>query len=132
MITLQAVDYHRVLPATFLHRISALPEPGYSQVTRYSLDQTRGIRFYLSQDGLSGFGITKDQELVNLFSPEHGRGHDAVQQAIAQGAEHLNCFDTWLVSFYKKHGFVEYRREANWTPGEPGIVYMRLAQVQAA
>jgi len=46
--------------------------------------------------------------------------------AIDAGAKTLDCFDLYLPGWYSKFGFKEYKREANWTEGEPDVVYMRL------
>ena len=117
--------YHRVMPAVFLQTIAKVPSNGQTMLTHYALPETKGIRFYLSKDHSSGFGII-NHELVNLFSLVKGKGKRALHAAIAKGADHLNCFDTWLVSFYSKHGFVEVKREANWTAGQPDVIYMQL------
>ncbi|MDQ3276477.1 MAG: hypothetical protein M3Q39_15990 [Actinomycetota bacterium] len=84
-------------------------------------------RYWLSEDHRSGFGVTQDGTLIALFSLEKGRGDDLVTAAIAAGAKDLDCFDGYLVDFYARHGFVETRREANWTPGEPDVVFMARA-----
>jgi hypothetical protein len=60
-----------------------------------------------------------------------GRGDALVSDAIARGAKHLNCFDGYLPTLYARHGFVEVRREPNWTEGGPDIVYMAPEPVTA-
>jgi len=83
--------------------------------------------YFLSLDGKSGYGVTMNGELVGLFSLVPGRGKDMVQEAIdMDGARRLDCFDGFLPEYYKQFGFVEYMREANWTPGGPDVVYMEL------
>ena len=50
-----------------------------------------------------------------------------VEDAIElDGVQYLDCFDGFLPSYYEKFGFVEYKREANWTEGGPDVVYMRM------
>ena len=82
-------------------------------------------RYFLTDDGLSGFGITDSGELVGLFSVPKGRGDWLLQGATLLGATHLDCFDGYLPAFYERYGFREVRREPNWAPGEPDVVYMR-------
>ncbi len=115
--------YNEVSSETFLQAIARVPDEGQAMLTHYDLIDTQHIEFYLDEDALSGYGIDNG-ELVNLFSLESGRGSLALQDAIRNGARHLNCFDTWLTAWYARNGFVEYKREANWTPGEPDVVYM--------
>lgn len=83
-------------------------------------------RFYLSEDALSGFGITPDGEFVGLFSLKNGRGDRLVTIAMECGANRLDCFDGFLPEFYSRHGWVEVDRVSNWTPGEPDVVFMAL------
>lgn len=90
-----------------------------------------GSRAYISWDGDSGYAIRPDGELVGVFSLVRGRGDALVSDAIARGAKHLNCFDGYLPTLYARHGFVEVRREPNWTEGGPDIVYMALEPVTA-
>jgi len=81
--------------------------------------------FYLTTDGASGFGVTWEGELVGLFSTVRGRCADLLDQAVKIGATELNCFDDGrLPGIYARHGFVEYDREPNWTPGGPDVIYM--------
>jgi len=79
---------------------------------------------YVSRDVLSGFMVSETGELTSLYSLKAGRGDDMVYQAMRRGACHLDCFDGFLVDFYKRHGFVITARQANWTAGEPDVVYM--------
>ena len=83
-------------------------------------------RFYLSVDHKSGFAVTLEGNLNAVFSLVKGRGDSLVSHAINFGAYTLDCFDGYLPKFYSKHGFNEYRREANWTAGEPDVVFMTL------
>lgn len=84
-------------------------------------DQTA---YYLSPDSKSGFGVGVDGTLIGLFSLVKGRGRDLMAFAHSVGAWRLDCFDGFLPGFYKSLGWVETRREANWTPGGPDVVYM--------
>jgi len=89
-----------------------------------------GFQVFISKSGKTGFAIAKDGDLCNLFSTEH-RGGAAIKFAKKHGAKKLDCFDGKLVEIYKSHGFTEYKREKNWTLGDPDVVYMHLAGVKA-
>lgn len=80
--------------------------------------------YYLGKDFRSGFVVRTTGELVGVFSLERGRGRAIMRDAIRAGATTLDCFDGYLVDFYKSHGFVEVDREPNWTPGGPDVVFM--------
>ncbi len=86
-----------------------------------------GASCFLTPSRRSGFVVTPSHELVGVFSLVKGRGDDIVQHAVRVGADHLDCFDGYLTRLYARNGFVETRREPNWTAGEPDVVFMRLA-----
>lgn len=83
-------------------------------------------RCVLATDGLSGYAVRGDGELLGVFSLVRGRGTKLVQDAVFRGATHLDCFDGYLPAFYARAGFVEVRREPNWAPGGPDIIWMEL------
>lgn len=90
-------------------------------------DMPASAQYLLTQDGCSGYGVTEGRELIGLFSLVKGRGKNMVEEAIyLDGAQYLDCFDGFLPSYYEQFGFVEYKRETNWTEGGPDVVYMRL------
>ena len=82
---------------------------------------------WLSEDHGSGFAVSPDLELVNVFSTIKGRGRDVLKFALAHYSNlHLNCFaDGREELFYKGHGFKIFRREPNWIAGQPDVIYMR-------
>jgi len=80
--------------------------------------------YWLSIDGRSGFAVDSDDTLLYVFSLERGRGDLLVEHAVRNGANNLDCFDGYLVDLYGRHGFREVRRESNWTPGGPDVVFM--------
>lgn len=84
----------------------------------------RDASYFLSQDGRSGFGVKDDGDLIAVHSVTRGQGAAIVWAAIRQGATTLDCFDGYLPGFYARFGFRETRREANWTAGEPDVVFM--------
>lgn len=106
-------------------------------VYQYPTKEYGPMRRYLSDDGLSGFAIKPDGDLVSVFSaPGLGRGGALVDAAVARGARKLDAFDEdgFLPQLYGSRGFVEVKREPwdpeqkpdNWRGGEPDVVYMEL------
>lgn len=85
-----------------------------------------GMRCYLNSDATAGYVIRADGELTNVFSTRRKQGDDIMRHALADGARRLDCFDGYLVGFYSRHGFEIVRREPNWTPGGPDVVFMAL------
>ncbi|WP_394615896.1 hypothetical protein JNUCC0626_40200 [Lentzea sp. JNUCC 0626] len=82
--------------------------------------------YYLADDLTSGFGVSSDADLIGLFSTTKGRGQHLVNEAIGLGARTLDCFDGFLPDYYESFGFAETKREPNWAPGGPDVVYMAL------
>ncbi|MDH6462074.1 hypothetical protein M2302_002249 [Micromonospora sp. A200] len=81
-------------------------------------------RYYLAEDGHSGYGITPDGDVIGVFSTVKGRGDLLVTSAIAAGGVTLDCFDGYLPTLYARHGFRETGRVPNYTPGKPDVVFM--------
>lgn len=101
------------------------------------------FRFFLSEDRTSGFAIKNGDDLVSVFSLKGTHSMDAIVQcAIAAGARRLDCYNTFLVPSYAKHGFVPVARVtfnqefapkdwskeafAKYQNGEPDVVFMVL------
>lgn len=84
----------------------------------------RGTRYYLS--GHAGYAIRPDGELVYVFSTVKGHGDAIVESAIANGATHLDRFDGYLPTLYRRNGFHRVTSLDNWTPGEPDVIFMAL------
>ena len=87
---------------------------------------TEPARYFLSDDEMSGLVVRESGEVVGLFSRVKGRGDALVIAAIENGGRTLDCFDGYLPTLYGRHGFEEVKREANWTPGGPDVVFMEL------
>lgn len=95
-------------------------------VHRYEPDEYAQMKTFLHPDKKSGFAVKPDGDIVSVFSTEKGRGDQIVNHAKNVGGTKLDAFDGYLPKLYGKHGFKEYKREANWTPGKADVVYMKL------
>lgn len=88
----------------------------------------RGTLYFHCSDGIghAGFAVRPDGELVYVFSTVKGMGAAIVATALAKGATHLDCFDGHLTSLYGANGFQRVTSLANWTDGEPDVVFMAI------
>lgn len=91
-------------------------------------------RYFLSEDGLTGFVIANG-DLRNVFNAgARGMGAAAVQRALDLGARRLDCYDGFLPAYYARFGFAEVMRvkwddryaPADWdySNGRPDVVIM--------
>jgi len=124
----------------FIRNRDRLPKHLKAFVTPHSAKDYRrlGAEVYMTRDGLAGYAITRDRDLISVFSlPGARRGAEVVADAIERGARSLDCIDGKLPEFYNRFGFKEYDRIAwddKYAPkdwdydrfGRPDIVYMRL------
>ncbi len=113
-------------PQKFINQRNKLDVSKKTYLTDYTAKEIKdhGMKPFLSEDKQSGCIIAPDGDLGNVFSLNH-HGRDVVEFAIVNGAKKLDCFDDGkLPKFYSEFGFKEYKREKNWTPGEPDVVYM--------
>jgi len=87
----------------------------------------------------AGLYIKNDGELAGLFngSDVSGIGKELVKKAVKRGADHLNCFDGFLVDYYSDLGFSEINRiewDEDYAPdnwdygkfGKPDVVMMEV------
>jgi len=82
-------------------------------LTKHTAEELADSRVFLSDDGKSGFVISHDGDLQNVFRNPggvKGSGRQAVEQAIQQGATTLDAYDGFLPSLYGDLGFVETGR----------------------
>jgi hypothetical protein len=81
-------------------------------LSNYTPKEYATMRTFLTPDKKSGFAITKEGDLVSVFSTARGRGEKLAQQATAKGARTLDNFDikNVLPSLYGKAGFKETAR----------------------
>lgn len=98
------------------------------------------VKEFIVVRGLNaGVYIKNDGELAGLFngSGVSGIGEKLVRTCIERGADHLNCFDGRLTSYYESLGFEEVNRiewDEDYAPsgwdygkfGKPDVVEMRL------
>jgi hypothetical protein len=123
------IDVRHVLPLQyrlFLAGAQATSER-VAESTTPAHEMPEDARYFLTEDSLSGFGVSADGDLIGLFSLVKGRDDDLIGWSVRLGTETLDCFDGYLPTLYARHGFTEVKREANWTPGGPDVVYMRRA-----
>jgi len=113
-------------PQEFINQRNKLDVVKKAYLTDYTAKEIKehGLKPYLSEDKQSGVMIAPDGDMGNVFSLNH-HGRDVVEFAIKNGAKKLDCFDGKLPKFYSEFGFKEYKREKNWTPGGPDVVYMQ-------
>lgn len=84
---------------------------------------------YMGNDDNYGFAVGDDGELRSLFSLPEKQGMALVKLAVEKGATWLTCYDNgFLVDFYKRCGFDEVGREANYVEGYPDVVRMAWRQ----
>lgn len=125
----QVKRFYQVKPAYFRkHFENARENERIREATSEFTGAFRGTRYFIWENGfqVAGYAIRADGELVYVFSTARGLGSAIVADAIQRGATHLDCFDGYLPTFYAENGFIDYKREANWTPGGPDVVYMQL------
>lgn len=125
-------DYYEVPRSAFVSQlayvqsVSDLVRGATTQADELGKDSSSDVTYFLAEDTQSGYAVSDDGELTGVFSLPKGRGKDLVRAAVESGARRLDCFDGYLPKLYGQHGFVEVRREANWTQGEPDVVFMEL------
>lgn len=107
--------------------------------------KSKGIRIFMDKDGYTGFGLTKDNTLVTLWTradAPKGIGKRSIAEAIRQGCTNLECFDGKLPQIYGEFGFQEVARypwNAEYAPkgwlvdkfGKPDYLEMRLVSAEA-
>lgn len=97
----------------------------------YSLDDLGTMKLFMLDGHDAGYAIKGGDELVNLFNNggagSKGAGPWLVLHAVRNGARRGDHFDGFLTDFYRSLGFAEERREKNWNPGGPDVVYIKWA-----
>ena len=133
---LDAVSYVRGENEMMMENLSSSGDIAIKYAEYFNYCKQRNISpsivFRLVYDGIlcTGGYCVINGELCSFWSIIGGRGTWLLDNAIADGAYHLNCFDGYLPTFYKKRGFKEYQREHNWTPSGPDVIYMKKEKLQ--
>lgn len=141
----QSPGFHKAHWAEFHNRISqaAKANPAGASVHVYEPQEYQGMQTYLAPDKSAGFAL-KGNDIVSVFkhpeSPHKNVGYHAVNEAIKQGGDRLDAFDTVLPSFYSNAGFKavsrvpfneefapegwDYERMKPFNNGRPDVVFM--------
>jgi hypothetical protein len=96
--------------------------------TPHTPEEIADYKLFMNNEGTVGAAVTPTGEIQSVFNNSgiKGAGGAAIEHAKLQGGSRLDAFDGKLPSIYAKHGFVVEKREPNWTPGGPDVVYMKL------
>lgn len=135
------IAFYSTQSSNIVDGIKALSPRKRTYLTPYTASDydEGGGTSWISEDGLSGFHVKPDGELVSVFNATiERRGHALVDAAVKVGATHLDCFDGLLPKLYARHGFVEVKRLAwddTYAPEgwdydfqqRPDIIFMRRA-----
>lgn len=115
-------------PQQFAQGVGSLNKRARAMTSVYSPEELSQMQLYMVNGANAGYALKNGDELVNVFNnggmATFGRGQEIVADAVRRGARRLDCFDGDLVRFYEQNGFRVVRREPNWTPGEPDVVFM--------
>jgi hypothetical protein len=106
----------------------------------YNPEEYAQMKTFLAPDKMSGFAVKPDGDIVSAFNAVKGGGRldDIMKVAMQHGGRKLDAFDKkpgevkGLPDLYSKYGFKEVKREPNWTPGGPDVVFMERAMEEAA
>ena len=100
---------------------------GLDTLTVYTPTEYNQMKCYLGKNNSSGYAIKDSSELVSVFSSQGSSGDAIVQDAIKNGATHLDCFATrdrmgnimgGLYTLYSRNGFKIDTAMNSGTPGE--------------
>ena len=78
----------------------------------YPKKEYKNSRLFLTHDGKAGLAITKDGDIISVFSHGEGKGRVAqlIIHAIKEGGVSLDHYDTRLTDIYSRFGFVPTAR----------------------
>ena len=113
-----------------------------SSVFVYPISEYKNSRLFLTNDGKAGVAITKDGDIISVFS--YGEGKNRVAQllvnAVKDGGVSLDHYDTRLTDIYSQFGFVpvarvkfdraeapktwDYELYKDYNKGEPDVIAM--------
>ncbi len=120
------VGFRTAAPAEFLAARNRSSRPEF--FTPHTPQEIANFKLFMNHEGTVGAAVSPEGDIQSVFnnSGVKGAGGAAIAHAKAVGGQKLDAFDGKLPSIYKAHGFVEDRREKNYTPGGPDVVYMKL------
>lgn len=127
-------------PYIFIEQLKKIKDNKKAFIDWYTEDEykEKGIKLFLSENKKYGFGVSKNRELVSVFSLENGSGDLIVKEAIKCGVDKLWCLGEKLKSLYGRNKFKvieEYNWDENLAPknwdyekyGRPNCYYMELS-----
>lgn len=105
-------------------------------VALYTPNQYRDMRLFVADDGLSGFAVKPDGDIVSVWSLAKGRLAEMLDVAREAGGYRLDCFQP-LAKVYQRHGFRvtgRVRWDDQYAPegwdygqnGRPDVIYLAL------
>jgi hypothetical protein len=110
-----------------------------SSVYIYPVNEYAQMRKFVTEDGLAGFAVKPDGDIVSVFSGNKS-GRAMLELAVVNGGVKLDAFNTVLPAIYSAHGFKAVARVAwndkqtpegwdkktydQFNKGEPDVVYM--------
>lgn len=106
-----------------------LPSKGLDTLTVYARGDYNSKNCFLGKNNSSGYCITKDGELVSVFSTKGSSGDAIMKSAVANGAKYLDCFalrdemgtiSGKLFKLYSKYGF---KIDTSMNSGKKGEAY---------
>src|SRR4030095_15006316 len=105
------VKFSEVPPEDFV-RARDLIEPRFKHYLSPHTPETlrsKGARSFLSEDGLTGYVVTNDGEIANVFNHTHlgatpGAGSRALMEAMRLGGRRVEYFNGKLSEIYRRFG----------------------------
>jgi len=131
---------HANVPASDFHAALSQSRNADKRIEQYTHlytpEEYAQMKTFLAPDKKSGFSVKGDGDIVSAFNAERGGGRlrSIMETAKAHGGKKLDAFDKrageakGLPDLYSQYGFKETKREKNWVPGEPDVVYMELPE----
>lgn len=103
-------EIYRVNPSRFYRAIRKAKKSGINSwmVDLHTKKEYAGMKCYVTKDGQSGVCVTKDGDVVSLFSrsSEPNAMGKLIPFAIAHGGRKLDCYGDKLQNMYARYGAV--------------------------
>ena len=132
---LDAVSYVRINNARMMENLSSSAEIAIKHADyvngcrKYGIEPEVVFRLVYDETQCTGGYCVINGELCSFWSTVDGRGLWLLDNAISDGAIHLNCFDGYLTTLYSQRGFKEYKRLPNWNSNGPDVIYMSRGEL---